>query len=180
MPIDYAKELFSISDDDLERFIADWVASRMAPYAGGHERFSGAGDMGRDVVGYCTQSRFDADWHNYQCKQLKKPLGTPEFFCELGKIFFHSSSGAFPLPARMFFVAPRGVVRTVRNHIAQPSTIGPALIASWDKYCAKGIEDGQTHTLSQTLLNIISLYDFSVVELLDADKLVRFPEIKLT
>jgi hypothetical protein len=178
MPIDYAKALFNISDDELERFIADWVASRMVAYAGGHERFSGSGDMGRDIVGYCTQRRFDAEWHNYQCKQLKKALGTPEFFCELGKIFFHSSAGAFPLPAKMFFVAPRGVVRTVRDRIAQPSTIGPALIALWDKYCAENIEDGQTHVLSQALRDVIGQYDFSVVELLDADKLVRFPEIK--
>ena len=73
MPIDYAKAIFNISDDELERFVADWVASRMAPYAGGHERFSGSGDIGRDIVGSCAPRRFDADWHDYRCKQLKRP-----------------------------------------------------------------------------------------------------------
>lgn len=178
MPPDYAKLLYNLTEDELERFVADWVASRLTPYPGGHERFSGPGDLGRDVVGYCTSRRFDAAWHNYQCKQLKNPLGTSAFYRELAKIFFHSLRGAFILPEQMFFVAPRGVVRDVRAHVSKPSSIAPALIAAWDNICSRHIEDGQAHLISDRLRQAITDYDFSKTLILDADKLTRFPEIK--
>jgi hypothetical protein len=178
MPPDYSKLLYNLNDDQLERFVADWVSSKMAVYQGGHERFSGSGDMGRDVVGYCTPQRLDAAWHNYQCKQLKNPLGSTEFYRELAKIFFHSDSGAFPMPERMYFVAPRGVVRAVRAHVSKPSSIAPALVSAWQEICASHIEAGQTHLLSVQLREAITAHDFSTTEILDADKLVRFPEIR--
>lgn len=176
MPIDYAKRLFNLSDDELERFMTDWVASKVTVYAD-HERFSGAGDMGRDVVGYVTERRLDGGWHNFQCKQLQRALGQSKFFIELGKLFFHSANGAFPLPERIFFAAPRGVVRTVRDLIASPCTIAPSLIASWDDHCAGALEDRIHHPLNAATTGLIEAYDFSRVHLLDADKLVRFPEV---
>lgn len=178
MPPDYAKLLYNLSDDELERFVTDWVASKLATYTGGHERFSGPGDLGRDVVGYCTPQRLDGAWHNYQCKQLKHPLGKPDFYREIAKIFFHSARGAFVLPEQLFFVAPRGVVRDVRAHVAQPSSIAPALISAWDDSCAGSIEDGQVHLITHALRSTISAYDFSKTLILDADKLVRFPEVR--
>lgn len=178
MPPDYAKLLYNLTDDELERFVADWIASKLKPYTGGHERFSGPGDMGRDVVGYRTVDRFDGAWHNYQCKQLRKPLGAPEFLRELGKVFFHSLGGTFPLPERMYFVAPRGAVRTVRSFVSRPSLLAPGLTGNWTEHVADKIEDGKTHPLTDEILNLINSFDFSAIELLDADKLVRFPEIK--
>lgn len=176
MPIDYSKRLFNLTDDELERFMTDWVAAKVRTYVD-HERFSGPGDKGRDVVGYLTKQRLDGKWHNFQCKQLRKPLGEPEFFTELGKIFFHSAARDFSLPTRMYFAAPRGAVRKVRNLIALPSTIGPALLASWDNYCTDKIEVGLKCDLTPEIVSLINDFDFSAVELLDADKLVRFPEV---
>jgi hypothetical protein len=40
------------------------------------QRFTGPGDMGRDVVGYLTRSRHEGPWHNYQCKQYGRSLQT--------------------------------------------------------------------------------------------------------
>jgi hypothetical protein len=108
MPIDYAKHIYNLTDDELERFVADWAASKMRAYLGGHERFSGPGDMGRDVVGYCTIHRFDGAWHNYQCKQLKRPLGTSGFFLELGKFFFIAPRARFPCQKACFLSRREG------------------------------------------------------------------------
>lgn len=42
--------IYALKDDDLGRLIDDWVASKRLRYPDS-ERFSGLGDMGRDVAG---------------------------------------------------------------------------------------------------------------------------------
>ncbi|MDZ4790803.1 MAG: hypothetical protein SGJ17_06260 [Hyphomicrobiales bacterium] len=125
--------MYNITDDDLERFVTDWVSTLEAEYPGGYDRFSGPGDMGSDVVGYLTKQRLDYGWHNYQCKQLKRPLDHGGVLLELGKIFFHSAQGHFGLPENMYFVAPRGVSRTAKAFESKPSALGTALIDQWTK-----------------------------------------------
>lgn len=175
--IDYAQQIYALGDSDLERLIDDWVATMRARYPDS-DRFSGPGDMGRDVVGYRTALRFDGPWDNYQCKQLKKPLGEPDMLRELAKIFFHSAAGHFPRPAAYIFVAPRGAVRTVRALISQPSKIGPRLIEQWDAWCADYMVDGEHHPLCTTVRGLIDTYPFENVVLLEAGKLVRDAAMK--
>jgi hypothetical protein len=64
--------ILSLPDDELEKFARTWVELRKG-YVG-VQRFTGAGDMGRDVVGYLTRSRHEGPWHNYQCKQYGRPV----------------------------------------------------------------------------------------------------------
>ena len=129
--------------------------------------------MGRDVVGYHSAARFDGNWDNYQCKQLRKALGEPEFFRELGKIFYHSAQGEFRLPAHFYFVAPRGAVRNVKNLIGHPSKIGPRLMGQWDTWCANDLVEGQNIALSDSIRLAIESFNFQDVTLLEAAKLVR-------
>ena len=175
--VDYATRIYALSDADLERLTDDWVASLRSRYPDS-DRFSGPGDMGRDVVGYRSTARFDGDWDNYQCKQLRKALGEPEFLRELGKIFFHSEAGHFSLPTEFVFVAPRGAVRTVRDLVTHPSKIGPRLIAQWPDWIAKRLAEGQDHPLSGEVLALIDSFDFEGVSLLEAGKLVRRDDMK--
>ena len=169
---DYAARIYALNDADLERLTDDWVASMRSRYPDS-DRFSGAGDMGRDVVGYRTAARFDGPWDNFQCKQLRKPLGEPEFIRELGKIFHHSLAGNFRLPAHFYYVAPRGAVRNVRDLIGQPSRIGPRLIAKWDDWCASNLVEDETIALSDKVREEIGCYDFANVTLLESSKLIR-------
>jgi hypothetical protein len=170
--IDYAAQIYALNDSDLERLVDDWVASVRSRYPDS-DRFSGAGDMGRDVVGYRTMQRFDGAWDNYQCKQLRKALGEPEMLRELGKIFFHSAAGHFPAPSSYVFIAPRGAVRAVRTLISQPSKIAPRLIEKWDDYCAEHLVDGEVHKLSPGVHSQIKAFAFENISLLEASKLVR-------
>lgn len=173
---DYAARIYALNDADLERLTDDWVASMRSRYPDS-DRFSGAGDMGRDVVGYRTAARFDGPWDNYQCKQLRKALGEPEFIRELGKIFFHSAAGHFDVPAHFYFVAPRGAVRAVRNLIGHPSKIGPRLMEQWDTWCADDLVEDEHHPLSYEVRELIDNYDFQNVTLLEAGKLIRTAEM---
>ena len=62
------------------------------------QRFAGAGDMGRDVVGFLTKARHQGPWHNYQCKQLGRNLGVGPALLELGKILHFSHKKKFYSP----------------------------------------------------------------------------------
>jgi len=68
-PHNYAVQITALPDERLEAFVSDWLANRTKDYFA-RERWSGAGDMGRDVVGYVTSRRHEGEWHNFQCKQL--------------------------------------------------------------------------------------------------------------
>ena len=64
--------LLALPDIELEKFVREWVLLKKT-YAG-IQRFTGPGDMGRDVVGYLTQARHEGPWHNYQCKQYGRAV----------------------------------------------------------------------------------------------------------
>jgi hypothetical protein len=170
--------MYNMSYDELERFVTDWVSTLGKAYPGGYDRFSGPGDMGRDVVGYLTQQRLDGAWHNYQCKQLKRTLDDGSVLLELGKIFFYSAQGHFGLPEKMYFVAPRGVSRNAKAFESKPSALSAALITQWDQNCATKIEEGKSHVLDEKLRGLILSYDFSNVGILDAYKIAKLPTIK--
>jgi hypothetical protein len=57
--------ILALTDDQLEAFVREWVGYKKAYVE--VQRFTGPGDMGRDVVGYLTNHRHDGPWHNYQC-----------------------------------------------------------------------------------------------------------------
>jgi hypothetical protein len=177
MPPNYANQIHALNDDDLERLVDEWQTRKTTEYAG-TERFSGAGDMGRDVVGYVTSQRLDGAWHNFQCKQLKTQLTKPALLRELAKIIFHSSCGHFPLPERYYFVAPRGLNRKAKELISQPSKLAIAMIEEWDENCATHLVQNETHPLTDGLRAVINAFDFTSVDALDSRKLVADAAMK--
>lgn len=82
MPPNYIRQIDALDDDELERFVDDWQTRKATIYMD-TERYSGAGDMGRDVVGFLSNQRLEGAWHNFQCKQLKKTLTAPPGFIVL-------------------------------------------------------------------------------------------------
>src|SRR4051794_36908553 len=65
IPLD--RHLLALSDAELEKFVREWTTHK-SEYVE-VERFTGPGDMGRDVVGYLSKKRHEGPWHNFQCKQ---------------------------------------------------------------------------------------------------------------
>jgi hypothetical protein len=165
-----------MDDDELERFVHSWLAKKRASYLAS-ERFSGAGDKGRDVVAYLSASRMEGTWHNYQCKQLKKRLGEPDALLELGKIVAYSARGDFSLPSKYVFVAPRGVVRGVQELIAHPERFRRRLLESWPEHVEKGISETPT-PLTDQIKRAIARFDFREIYALDAAKLLKDDHIK--
>jgi hypothetical protein len=159
---------------ELEDFVDDWLHQRYKDYHS-HFRWSGTGDLGRDVTGYVTDRRMDGPWDNFQCKQLSKPLSEKALFVELGKIFMHSAAGAYTLPRAYTFVAPLGVVRKVREFVAHPDRLKRAFLDCWDTYIAGDLVENTTVKLTPEIENKIKAFDFANVHWLDARLLAKDP-----
>lgn len=179
MPMDrYARQILSLSDDGLESFVGDWVARKSTSYVE-CTRFSGPGDMGRDVVGFLSPARHQGEWHNYQCKQYRKALPTEDGIREIGKILYYAYQGNFTAPAKYFFVAPKGINRNLENLIFNPAAFRERLISDWDKYCGAGkIVDNHNILLDAGLKAYIDAYDFSKVHRLTLDDILNDPLVR--
>ena len=170
------RQILNLTDSELEDLIKKWLARVTDTYAG-FERPTASADMGRDAVGFLSASRYDGDWHNYQCKHLKAPLGKAEFVTELGKIFHYACQGEFTLPTRYIFVCPNSAVRDVKKVIDRPSLIADFLIDNWAAYCVNGISS-TTCPMTPALQTAICAYAFENVELWKASELVEKPQMR--
>jgi len=169
--------ILALDDESLERFVRDWIARKTGDYVE-VERFSGAGDLGRDVVGFRTKSRHEGPWDNYQCKQYGRTLQTSAALLELGKILHFAEQGAFTPPASYCFVAPRGMSRGLEALLFNPTSLRDELIAGWDANCATKISKGTTIPLSASLRNMIDAYDFSRVKRVTVDGMLDDSAVK--
>jgi hypothetical protein len=167
----FHRDILALDDEDLERFVRDWIARKTSDYVE-VQRFSGAGDLGRDIVGFLTDRRHEGPWHNYQCKQYGRTLATSSALLELGKILYHSDSGEFTPPTAYFFVAPRGMGRDLEKLVFNPSELRTALIDRWNAVCARKIVTGQTIALEGSLLALVNAFDFGQVKRLTVDDIL--------
>jgi hypothetical protein len=162
--------ILALPDTELEKFVREWVTLKKT-YAG-IQRFTGPGDMGRDVVGYLTQARHEGPWHNYQCKQYGRPVPLEVGLREIGKILYHAHKGEFTAPVAYYFVAPKGVVRTMRSLISKPNEFKATLLSKWDQYCAQGISEKGVIDLTPELKAFINGWNFARVESLSVDDML--------
>lgn len=158
----YHRAVLTLNDVELEIFVRDWVSNKTDKYAEVC-RFSGAGDLGRDVVGFLTPGRHEGAWENYQCKQYGKRLPTDTAMCELGKILYYASKGNFTSPSKYFFVVPKGLNRNLETLVFNPKKLKAKLVEDWDKYCRYKIVENEDVPLTPALLQAINDFDFSNV-----------------
>jgi hypothetical protein len=175
-PPRYDRLIIALNDDELEGFVREW-ALRKTEYLE-VQRFTGPGDMGRDVVGYLSKRRHEGPWHNYQCKQYGKSLQTAVGLREIGKLLYFSFCGEFVPPTAYFFVIPRGVNRNLKRLIANPSKFRTELIITWDAYCANEISGGKNIPLDASLRTFIEAWDFSAIRALSVDDILGDAVVK--
>ncbi len=164
--IDYERHILALNDVELEKLVREWAEQQKSKY---HlvKRFAGAGDMGRDVVGFYTELKHEGNWDNYQCKQYNKALPTDQGMLEIGKILYFSFLGKFSTPQNYYFVAPKGVNRNLEGYIFKPEAFKHELIENWDKYCKKSLAP-----LDSKLKVFIQSYDFKSISIVDIDTIV--------
>jgi hypothetical protein len=168
--------ILQLPNDELEKFVREW-AGYLNSYVA-VQLFAGPGDLGRDVVGYHTDKRHEGEWDNFQCKQYGGTLPTATGVLDVGKVLYYAHRGEFTAPMKFTFVAPRGVNRTLRRLIANPSQFKTTLINDWKKYCEHGIVSGQQVALDPALRAFIENWDFSRIISLSVHDLLDDPASK--
>jgi hypothetical protein len=80
-----------------EDFTEEWAHSLKPAYTL-VTRWSGAGDMGLDILGFFSDKGFEGPWDNYQCKRYALQLAPHHIWVELGKIIYYSFLGEYTPP----------------------------------------------------------------------------------
>lgn len=128
----------------------------------------GGGDMGRDVV-----ARFATGWDNYQCKHYKDKLSIADVVAELGKLIYYAWKQEYTLPRKYLFVTPKGCSAPCINIFTKKSRIKDEIIKRWDKVCKNKITSTEAISLEGDLLNYLDAIDFSFVDEMSSQELIR-------
>ncbi|OXY80896.1 hypothetical protein B6S08_15405 [Oceanimonas doudoroffii] len=161
-----------MSPDEWEEFIEEWMTYKSDMYYD-FERLGGAGDQGRDVVGYIDNPVDNSlyTWDNYQCKHYDAPLSPSKIWVEIGKICYFSYLEEYPFPRKYYFIAPLGIGTKLSNLLKKPELLKSELFLNWEGYCQSNIGKGEvelTEDLKQYILNL----DFSAFDKIATIKLV--------
>ena len=145
-----------------EEFIQEWAQGLKFEYTQ-VQRFSGAGDKGRDVVGFLGVPGSSCQWDNYQCKHYKQPLKPSDIWVELGKLCHFTFIGDYTVPRKYRLVAPHDVGPKLKDLLLKPDEFRKELEANWGEHCAGAITDTKQIPLDGALIEYVDRFDFSIV-----------------
>lgn len=162
-PIAPEQHIKGYSEDEFESFIREWafyykqIKQKAYTQVG---RFGGAGDMGRDVVGYVDPPSSGGRLEIYQCKHYDHGLYPGDVWAELGKLCYYTFIGAFAIPDDYRFVCPKDVGPELGRLLEQPNDLRQKLIDEWEKQVEGEIVKKHKVRLEGTLLEHVKAFDF--------------------
>lgn len=183
IPIPKAKRVTIFSPEEWEEFIEEWASSLQASYSK-VRRFGGAGDLGVDIAGFCSEFGFFGEWDNFQCKRYDHPLRPGDIWVEVGKIIYYSFAGEYQPPRRHYFVCSNGVGTTLEKLLNTPGALKAKIAENWDGYCLNGIAGTASIALEGKLKEYFDTFDFSifssrsVVELIEQHSKTPFHTVR--
>jgi hypothetical protein len=160
------------SSDDWEGFTEEYVASVTPPYKQ-TVRFSGAGDMGRDIVGFSSDQYFNGPWDNYQCKRYAAALVPSDIWVELGKVIYYAFRGEFQAPQNYYFAGSKDIGLKLKKLLTNPAQLKSQLIAKWDQYCRKDITETVDIALEGAFKAYLEAFDFKIFKPLSVVEMIR-------
>ncbi len=156
-PID---KVHIMDEDSFEQFTLEWLfGCKKAKYSS-IKRIGGAGDKGRDVVGYYSDGAVDY----YQCKHYNTGLSPTNYYLELGKLCYYTYKGEIPVPKEYFIIASNDVGSSLQDLIDNPPKLLDSLIKNWDAYCKSKITKTEEVLLDKPLLDYINSFDFTIIK----------------
>jgi hypothetical protein len=160
-PIPKAKRITIFSPDEWEEFIEEWASSLGATYLK-VRRFGGAGDLGVDIAGFCSDQGFFGDWDNFQCKRYDHPLRPGDIWVEIGKVIYYSHRGEYAPPRQYYFVCSQDIGTTLEKLLNRPNSLKAKAAENWDKHCLHGITSTGPVALDGALMDHFDAFDFSI------------------
>lgn len=155
-----------------EDFTEEWAHSQEKKYK--HIiRYTGAGDMGLDILCFYTDKYFDGPWDNVQCKRYACKLQPAQVYVELGKIIYYSFMGEYPPPTRYYFAASQGIGLKLKKLLTKPADLKKELRSNWDKHCRTKITETATVELNGKLLACFEEFDFSIFGMITVAEMIK-------
>ncbi len=151
----------------------EWLQfSKSSPYAR-VQRAPGAGDMGRDVIGYVDSDVTVSLADVYQCKAYDHRLAPADVWVEFGKVCVYTHRGEYRMPRKVFFVATHGVGPKLHRLLEKPDQIKRHLVEKWSKECATQISKNEMISLEGGLLAHVEAFDFSMFSYVEPLDLIK-------
>lgn len=155
------KQLQVISADDFEAVVLEWATDYLKDKYEHVIKIGGAGDKGRDVIGYYSVEKKVCDY--YQCKHYKVPLGVSTVYLELAKLCYYTYNKEIPIPKNYYFVAPQGITSHVQNFIDNPNIVNDELKKHWNNNCKTSITKKKEVQLEGDFLEYVNKFDFGIL-----------------
>lgn len=148
-----------MSPDEYEDFILEWVDGYINTVYVDVVQIGGAGDKGRDVIGYVDYEKTICDY--YQCKHYEKQLTPSVIYLELGKVIYYTFKKIIPMPRKHYFVAPKGEGPKLHDLFLKPNELKAKLLENWNEQVRTNIT---THAveLDDDFLTFFNSFDFSI------------------
>lgn len=156
-PID---KVHIMDEDSFEQFTLEWLFGCKKSKYSSIKRIGGAGDKGRDVVGYYSDGTVDY----YQCKHYNTGLAPTNYYLELGKLCYYTYKKEIPIPKEYFIIASNDVGSSLQDLIDKPSDLLTSLIKNWDTYCKTKITKTKEVPLDKSFLDYIKSFDFTIIK----------------
>jgi hypothetical protein len=155
-----------------EDFTEEWAHSQEKKYKE-IIRYTGAGDMGLDVLCFHTKDQFNGPWDNVQCKRYACELMPSQVWIELGKIIYYSFIGEYPPPTNYYFAASKGLGLKLKKLLTKPDKLKSELIANWDKYCKTEITTTKELPLDGPLKDYLDTFDFKIFKMIPVAQMIK-------
>lgn len=165
-PLPPEQHIKAYSEDEFENFVREWAfyygQLRQKAYVR-VGRFGGAGDMGRDVVGYIDPPSTKGKLDIFQCKHYGHGLHPGDVWTELGKLCYFTFVGAFAVPEAYHFVCPYDVGPELGSLLENPNELRQRVIHEWEEHIARRISKKQVIKLEGALLDHVTAFEFKRV-----------------
>ena len=155
-----------------EDFTEEWAHSQEKKYKE-VIRYTGAGDMGLDILCFDTNNQFNGPWDCIQCKRYACELMPSQVWIELGKIIYYASIGEYPPPTNYYFAASKGLGLKLKKLLLKPDKLKSELIANWDKYCKTEITATKELPLDGALKDYLEQFDFTIFKMIPVAQMIK-------
>jgi hypothetical protein len=172
-PVSPLQRISLYSDREFEQLVEEWAYASLSKNYARVQHAPGAGDKGRDVIGFVEEDITRSPYDLYQCKQYGRSIQPGDIWIELGKVCVYTYRGDYRVPRRYYFVCPHGVGPTVQQLLQQPEKLKEQLIANWEEKCETRISQRERFPLDGPLRAYVQTFDFAIFDAVEPLRLVE-------
>lgn len=171
-PIEPIGRLMTYTPDQWEEFIEEWASSVLKSEYATVRRFTGAGDRGIDIAGFCDDRMLEGVWDLYQCKRFQTTVAPAAAWPEIGKVLWHSFQKHYAPPRAYYFMAPKGPGTTLNLLLSNASKLKARVRQEWDKNIAGAITATRRISLDGEFAVWFETFDFKIFKSMSPRELV--------